>query len=49
MKKINLSGTWNGTYESGSGYRKELQGKTTRFILVLNEVNGEFSGYCVDD
>lgn len=49
MSEIDITGTWNGYYEYGETYRFPLQGRRTFFTLIINEINGEIFGQCIDD
>ncbi|MBN2610449.1 MAG: hypothetical protein JXB00_02735 [Bacteroidales bacterium] len=45
---IKIAGTWLGELVYNDDHRPELQGKTMKFRLVLEENDGEFTGECVD-
>lgn len=46
---MNLTGHWKGTYTYGRGYPENLIGESEPFEFVINEVNGLFTGTCIDN
>jgi len=43
-----FSGTWQGEYSYGEGYRDLVRGKIEVFTLDLSLTNGEIKGACID-